>query len=1036
MSRATLKPIMSKLREAIIKGVAGKMEKYGFDENGLLAVEKPLSQYGETIRENIRVLFEARGINTPDRYVEYIHNTSRTFLHILVCFKLMEKRGIMSSLLSSVLDMDIYNEIIPDFVSVNPLAFDEFELKYSGEIDKLAQRDNEEESGEYYQFLYLMEVLTREMAQEVPLLFKDYEHNLIQPDFDNMCVILQTVSAIADEEYGEDDFLGWVYQYWVDTDAGELEAAEEGRGIAYANQIYYDVLLQLDQEQTEYGEFYTPGWVVKRIVDNTLKYYRDVNHRPVEDIKLLDPACGAGNFLVYAFGAFLKIYEEEHPDWTEKDKILSVLNNNIYGADIQREPLQITALNLWMKAKTWGVEKKISGLNIFHVNVLMADSLYPWEEEEEFHQFSMFDTPESLLERKYTSEDIGRLLSIESAENHNNAVRFFKNQFDAIVMNPPFVDARKMSGETLELLKTYYADNARNTFGAFIEKALILLKKNGILGFISSDTFFTLSSFSSIRNIILSRQFIEADLLGNAVFDGPTVTSAMLFIRNRSLKNNEVMIRKYKDGAIERGYSLWQNQLYKVKGAPLLFDLSDDIRNALSRTSLGDIEEFEVRKGIVTGNNARFLRYKWEIPKNMIGTEFIKYNLKHEEYITESNYVLDWRKKQQKEILKSSSARCAYMIDHFKGRAEDSSFRPGVVFALNGNFKCGILNRDSLFDGNTPAVLMGDTKYQYYMLALLSSKFAIYLLRKLNSSVSTQPGDVRKIPFIYPDQEQLSVINQLVGRLLDKKSGLLSWKPTSDLFECSEIEYGFRRGAESLQQAYDQYAKSYKELVETINVIRKNIDMEIYKIYHILKDDIDVIERELRDIDTRIDSKPVSYEEAAVYYLRNIFRKSSGAEHKLYTCGELNTQICKCLESQGGYGLVSEVENVLGVSLMEFLSAGARIQNKKVFLFGGGRDDIHEPYIQKKKIGGSGKKQEYVIWHISQFLIEFQEDKRYAMQNEIRRLTNEVYLPKLQRAKEKLQAEDAPAAEQKKLLREAALYEECVRTLENWKIVD
>lgn len=443
MSRATLKPIVSKLREAIIKGIAGKMEKYGFNENGILVTEKPLSEFDETIRNNLIALFEAKHIDSQEKYVDYIHNTSRTFMHILICFKLMEKRGIMGALLKRVIKTDIYNEIIPDFVSVNPMAFDEFVSKYESDISALAAKDNNEENNEYYQFLYLMDMLAKEMSQEVPLLFKEYEYNLIHPDYDDLRVILQSSKNISTDEYNEDDFLGWIYQYWVDTDEIELKSSEANKDISYASNLFNKVLILLDAEQTEYGEFYTPRWVVKYIVDNTIKEYRDQNDGPIEEIKILDPACGAGNFLVYAFDAIINIYNEEHSDWPTKKIIESVLSHNLYGADIQREPLQITALNLWIKAKTFAVNANISTLNLYKVNVLRANSLYKWEKEEEYHQISIFDTPETIAEKKYTSEDIGKLLSNRIYEDHNSAVKFFKEKFEIIIMNPPFVDTRR-----------------------------------------------------------------------------------------------------------------------------------------------------------------------------------------------------------------------------------------------------------------------------------------------------------------------------------------------------------------------------------------------------------------------------------------------------------------------------------------------------------------------------------------------------------------------------------------------------------------
>ena len=160
MSKATLKPIVSKLREAIVKGVAGKLEKYGFDENGNICIEKPLSEYEATIKNNVVAFFEADGINCQEKYVDYIHRTSRTFMHILICFKLMEQRKLMSSMLEEILENNIYSEVIPNFTNVNPLAFDDFSIKYSKEIDELSESDDNKEEIEYYRFIFLMDKLT------------------------------------------------------------------------------------------------------------------------------------------------------------------------------------------------------------------------------------------------------------------------------------------------------------------------------------------------------------------------------------------------------------------------------------------------------------------------------------------------------------------------------------------------------------------------------------------------------------------------------------------------------------------------------------------------------------------------------------------------------------------------------------------------------------------------------------------------------------------------------------------------------------
>jgi hypothetical protein len=317
VSRATLKPVISKLREIIIKDIAGKMEKYGFDDCGRIAANKPLSEYDSVIKNNLVNLFKGKNIEgNRKEYIAYIQDSARTFLHILICFKTMDKRGLIGSVIGRLLKDNIYDSILPDFNNVHPLAFTDLVNKYQDEISKMEEKDNLEEDREYYNFLFMLSLLSKEMATEVPLLFKDYEHNLVHPDFDGLKEILFNINKIEEIVYFEDDFLGWIYQYWVDIKDDELKSAKEDKDVSYANLIYYEILNNLEEEQTQFGEFYSPRWVVKYIVDNTLKPYFEENKK-IETIKLLDPACGAGNFLVYAFDVLYDLYKKEHAEWPD-----------------------------------------------------------------------------------------------------------------------------------------------------------------------------------------------------------------------------------------------------------------------------------------------------------------------------------------------------------------------------------------------------------------------------------------------------------------------------------------------------------------------------------------------------------------------------------------------------------------------------------------------------------------------------------------------------------------------------------------------
>ena len=264
------------------------MEKYGFDDAGRLITNKPLSEYDNVIKNNLVSLFKGKNIEgNKKEYIAYIQDSARTFLHILICFKTMEQRGLMGNVVGRLMKDHIYDVIIPDFNNVHPLAFSDLSAKYSTEISAMEAKDNYEEDREYYNFIYMLSALTKEMAKEVPLLFKDYEHNLVQPDFEGLKEILFNINKIDEDEYAEDDFLGWIYQYWVDIKDDELKTAKGEKDVSYANTIFYEILNNLEEEQTQFGEFYTPRWVVKYIVDNTLKPYFEDNKK-IETIKLLE----------------------------------------------------------------------------------------------------------------------------------------------------------------------------------------------------------------------------------------------------------------------------------------------------------------------------------------------------------------------------------------------------------------------------------------------------------------------------------------------------------------------------------------------------------------------------------------------------------------------------------------------------------------------------------------------------------------------------------------------------------------------------
>ena len=189
MSKQKLKINVSKIREILIKSIAGKLEKYGFDYEGLCKIDKPLNENDRLIKANLICVFSEEKIaGDKNAFVSYIQESARTFFHVLLCFIVMERTKVIKDVLSEIFGNKLYSEIIPDFKSVHPLAYQDFVLMYEQEISNIEQRDNNESDSDYYSILYLIKKLSLEMSKEVPILFSDFEYNLAMQGW--LCVLL------------------------------------------------------------------------------------------------------------------------------------------------------------------------------------------------------------------------------------------------------------------------------------------------------------------------------------------------------------------------------------------------------------------------------------------------------------------------------------------------------------------------------------------------------------------------------------------------------------------------------------------------------------------------------------------------------------------------------------------------------------------------------------------------------------------------------------------------------------------------------
>lgn len=428
----------------------------------------------------------------------------------------------------------------------------------------------------------------------IPLFKADHPYAIL-PTADELDEIITAFNSIElDEQCGEDiwkgdDILGWMYENFNAVEKVQLK--ESGEKIEYDK-----VFLQ--------SQIYTPQWVVKFLVDNTLgkqylemypdsrfmideetgktKYLianapkQQVRHpkeNGVLDIKLIDPACGSGNFLIYAFSVFYDMYvdqmENYGADFSRRDIPKLIVEHNLYGVDLDERAVQITQIALFIKAMQL---KGRRGKMPIYCNVVSSHFSLPdyetieatfemgdayWDEKQrevikdiwndlcnahkfgsllrlkekieammpkqernlfndyQIHDFFSFKNQAIEMLRKQVHQWGGEGSNAYSLSLVNDAMTFLDiltTSFDVAVANPPYTDSSDFGPELKEFAEANYKKPMKfniNLYACFIKRCCELTDELGKVGMIHPMTFMYIKTFEDVRKFILNQTHIN-----------------------------------------------------------------------------------------------------------------------------------------------------------------------------------------------------------------------------------------------------------------------------------------------------------------------------------------------------------------------------------------------------------------------------------------------------------------------------------------------------------------------------------------------
>lgn len=320
----------------------------------------------------------------------------------------------------------------------------------------------------------------------------------------------------------------------------------------------------------EQGIYYTPTQVVDYIVRNTVgEYIKTHTPEEIKKVKILDPACGSGSFLIRVYKELENYWKKELKfdesdlkqtrfDLENSEKVYTlkteILKNNIFGVDLDPKAVEIAQLNLLLQ-----ISERKHRLPELQKNIKIGNSLID-------------DPTESDRPFKW-EEEFSEIMK--------------QGGFDIVIGNPPY--GADLTSKELDYLDTNYLTNSKknyDTYPLFMERANSLLLKNGYFSFIIPDTFMRKSDFMPFRDFLLSRFQVKKIFEVGHVFDDAKATENAIFIGLKRDKNNQ-------------DYSFQHLFLSKKKQRDvrlaMISNEDSDINNTVSYSTINNLEQRDFR---------------------------------------------------------------------------------------------------------------------------------------------------------------------------------------------------------------------------------------------------------------------------------------------------------------------------------------------------------------------------------------------------------------------------------------------------------
>lgn len=676
MNTSNIKKYAPQARNDFIAAMRKQAAKYGITTDSIL----PAEQKGDLLLIGDQV-FPLSVMKSREKLIKRIQTSSfeqtidyiaYSWFNRLCAIRYMECKGLLDHgrrVLSSADGSAGLPQILEECLDIDLPGLDASrvaELKLDGNKDE-----------ELYRELLLAQC--HALNQVMPLLFEQVsdESELLLPD--NLTktdsLIRDLVSSIPEEDWSDVQIIGWLYQFYIsekkDQVIGKVVKSED---IPAATQLF------------------TPNWIVKYLVQNSVgrlwlmahpestlasswEYYiqpaeqsNEVNAQlkqlidvrisedgdtlNPESITVLDPACGSGHILVEAYDCLKVIYLER--GYRSRDIPRLILENNLYGIDIDTRAAQLASFALLMKARE--DDRRLFSnpptLNIIALQDSQPERLEAFSQDLASTDIAQTDLKELLdlfehastfgsliqipaafakklpnLETKLnTASESGDIFAQQSAQELLPLVQQAKllaKQYDAVIANPPYMGGKGMNTALKDFAKKKFPESKSDLFAMFIERGFAWCKDNGFNSMVTMQSWMFLSSYEAMREKLLNNKTLSCMVhMGNGVMGIAFGTAATVML-NKHVSNyagsfsycknddvNEHGVPKQFPVQNERLKTAKPDDFKKIPGSPVAYWVNKRLFDVFEK---GELVGEKAKKGFTSGDNEKFIRYWWEI---------------------------------------------------------------------------------------------------------------------------------------------------------------------------------------------------------------------------------------------------------------------------------------------------------------------------------------------------------------------------------------------------------------------------------------